>query len=750
MAKARKIARRSFLIGSAAIAGGVAFGIYKVRRPHDNPLEDGLAEGEATFNAWVKISENGITLIAPHTDIGQGARSIQAALIAEEMDLDWGDFTVEAGEPSPAYFNTAMKDEGAPFRARDDGLAASSARGVVGALIKVMGVMATGGSSTVPDSYEKLRIAGAVARETLKRAAAEREAVAIEDLTTESASVILPDGRRIAYTALARDAADVEPADVARLRDPSEWRLLGREMQRLDTVAKSTGTETYGIDLHRDGMLHATIRTNPRKGGALLGYDATDARAMPGVVDVLEITNGIGVLADNTWNAFQAADAVNYDWGEAPYPPNSADHWAEIEASFTEERLDREWRRDGEFGDTGSIAVTEPAGYRFEYRVPHLAHAPLEPLNALALVTDTRADIWVSHQFPRFAEQLVADITGLDLDAVHLHNQVAGGSFGHRLEFDNVRAAIELAMQQKGTPIKVTFRREDDFAQEFPRHNGIARVTGRVGDGRINTLDIEIATPAVLSSQMARAGLPAAGPDLQLPAGVWDAPYAIENFRVRAYRVPELVPTSSWRSVGASTGGFFLESAIDELAVAAGADPLAERLRLVDDPVAKNVLETAGELSNWGSDPGPRRGRGIALVFSFGVYVAEVVEVTDTDAGIRIDKVWVVTDVGPVLDPVNFENQVQGGVVWGLGHAMNCELTYSDGKAEQSNYHQHAGMRITQCPEIVVRNETRSATIKGIGEPPVPPAAPALANAIFDATGQRLREMPFDKFLRFV
>ncbi len=754
MAKARKIARRTFLIGSAAIAGGVAFGIYKVKKPHDNPLEAGLADGEATFNPWVKVSDNGITLIAPHTDIGQGARSIQAALIAEEMDLGWDDFSVEAGEPSPAYFNTAMKDEGAPFRARDDGVAASSARGVVGALIKVMGVMATGGSSTVPDSYEKLRIAGAVARETVKRAAAERRSIPVESLTTDSAAVVLPDGERIAYTALAADAATLEPVDVVKLRDPADWRLLGKNMLRLDTVAKATGSETYGIDLKRDGMLYATARINPHKGGALLGFDATKARAMPGIVEIVELSNGVGVLADNTWNAFEAADAIDYDWGPAPFPPATDDHWTEIEASFTEERLDREWRKDGEFNSDAASPVTLPAHYfanSFEYRAPHVAHAPLEPLNATVLVTDSRADIWVSHQFPRFAEQFVADITGLDLADVHLHNQIGGGSFGHRLEFDNVRLAAELGMQRKGTPIKLTFKREDDFAQEYPRHNGIARIRGEVDTdaGEIRTLEIDVATPAVLSSQMARTGLPAAGPDLQLPAGIWDAPYAIENFRVRAYRVPELVPTSSWRAVGASTGGFFLESAIDELAYAAGADPLEERLRLVDDAVARNVLEKAGELSGWGSDLGPRRGRGIALVFSFGVYVAEVVEVTDTDAGIRIDKVWAVTDVGPVLDPINFENQVQGGVVWGLGHAMNCELTYRDGRAEQSNYHQHAGMRLSQCPEIIVHNETRSATIKGIGEPPVPPAAPALANAIFDATGERLREMPFNKFVRF-
>jgi isoquinoline 1-oxidoreductase beta subunit len=239
------------------------------------------------------------------------------------------------------------------------------------------------------------------------------------------------------------------------------------------------------------------------------------------------------------------------------------------------------------------------------------------------------------------------------------------------------------------------------------------------------------------------------GPDSQIVAGVWDAPYGIRNFRVRGYAVPGLAPTSSWRSVGASTGGFFIESALDELIHAAGADPLEERLRLCHDLAARKVLEAVGEMSNWGSDPGANRGRGLALVRSFGTPVAEVVEVSQTDRGLRIDKVFVAADVGRVIDPVNFENQVQGAVVWGLGHAMNCEITYSDGMAQQTNYHSFTGMRLNQCPEIEVRGLEIAADISGIGEPPVPPAAPALANAIFAATGERLREMPFNKFLDF-
>lgn len=741
-----KIARRSFLIGSAVIVGGVAFGTYAVRRPHDNPLLSDLGNGEAAFNPWVKVGAHGITLIAPHTDLGQGARSVQAALIAEEMDLDLDQFDVEPGSPAPAYYNTATADETAPFRARDTGFVAQTMRGFMGAMVKVGGVQATGGSSTVSDSFEKLRIAGAVARETLKLAASLRTGIPVGDLRTQSAAVVLPDGLRIAYTGLAAEAAEVEPVTDVTLRDPSEWRYIGKNMKRLDVVGKSTGTLDYGIDLALDGMVHATVRFNPRQGGVMNGYDASSAETMRGVSHVLPVTNGVAVVADNTWRAFKAADAIEVDWGPAPYPAEMEGIWAELEASFVEDRLDREWRHDGDV----PAALASGANVETEYRAPYLAHAPLEPIGAIALVTEQRADVWVSHQLPRFAQQIVADVCGLEVEDVHLHNQYCGGSFGHRLEFENVRYAAEVAAQLKGTPVKLTFTREEDFAHDFVRQNGISRVSGRVVDGRVDALDIAVASPGVLASQFGRVGFPSMGPDTQIPAGIWDAPYAIPNMRVRAHLAPEMVPTSSWRSVGAATGGFYLESALDELITAAGADPLAERLRLCDDDVARKVLEAVGEMSNWGAQLGANRGRGLALVFSFGVYVAEVVEVTDTPRGIRIDKVYAAADVGRVIDPINFDNHVKGAIVWGLGHAMNCETTYSDGMAQQTNYHAFEGMRLYQCPEIEVRGLENSAKVRGIGEPPVPPAAPALANAIYDATGKRLREMPFSKQVTFV
>jgi isoquinoline 1-oxidoreductase subunit beta len=743
MSRVGKIARRSFLIGSAVLAGGVAFGVYTVRRPHENPLEAGLAEGEVTFNPWVLVGPERITLITPHADVGQGVAHMQALLLAEEMRLEPGQFDISFGDPSPAYWNRAMGEEGAPFLSSDQGFAARTTRTAMGAVMKVLGMQVTGGSTSTPDSFDKLRQAGAMTRETLRRAGEIRTSIPSEQLRCESGAVVLPDGTRIPYTELASQAATIDPVEDAPLTPRSEWRLIGRETERLDIVAKSTGQQVYGIDLSLPGMVHAAVRVNPRR-GALTGFDDSAARAMRGVAEVLEVTNGVAVVADNTWRAFQAVNAVNCDWGPAPYPAEQADHWAEVAASFTEDRLDREWRAEGDVEAALSGDVIEA-----EYRAPYVAHQPLEPLNAIVRVTEAGVEVWTGHQMPRFLQQMVAGVTGHDAEQVTFHNQFSGGSFGHRLEFQHVTLAAEIAMQMPGVPVKLTLQREEDFAQDFPRQIGMARGRGAVANGRVEAADIQIAAVSSTRSQMGRIGQAVPGPDSQIPAGVWNAPYAIPSYRVRAYAVPELAPTSSWRSVGASSGGFFGESFLDELIHAAGADPLAERLRLANDPRAVAVLEAVAEMSGWGRDPGETRGLGLAMVESFGVPVAEVIEVEATAQGIRIHDVWVAAEVGMVVDPIAFENQVQGGVIWGLGHAINCEITFADGMAEQSNFDSHDGMRIWQAPRIAVRGVELGGAVRGIGEPPVPPAAPALANAIFAATGQRLREMPYNRFVDF-
>jgi isoquinoline 1-oxidoreductase beta subunit len=745
-----KLSRRALLIGSAAIAGGVAFGAYGNAEASatggDNPLAAGLGPNSVTFNPWVAISPDKITLIAQHADIGQGVGSVQPIMIAEEMDLDPGQFEVRFAGPSPAYFNTGFADELAPFVAADQSAAAKEARAKSLEWLRQAGLQMTGGSSTLPDTYEKLRVAGAVARETLKAAAAKRSGVAVADLRTQSGHVILPNGTKIAYVELSAEAAKIPPVLDAKPRDPSNWRLLGKPMTRLDIRDKVMGELKFGIDLKMDGMLYAAVKLNPGKGQPLKSCDASKASAMPGVKTILQLKTGIAAIATNSWYAMKAADAVVCEWAPSTYPAEQADHWKVLESTFRPEFLGKEWKKIGDIDaglKTGKLVEAE-------YRAPYVGHQPLEPLNGIGLVTDDGMEIWVGHQSPRFVQYVAATAIGLKPEQVTFHNQWTGGSFGHRLEYENVRVLAEICNQMKGTPIKLVFSREEDFLQDIPRQIAIARHRGSVNNGKIVAADLQVASTAPFKGLLERSGAPTKDPDGQLAAGLWNVYYDIPNFRGTSYEALGLSPCTTWRSVGASTSGFFTESFIDELIHAAGLDPMKGRIAMCTVPHYRKLLETVAEMSDWKGPLGNGRGRGVAFVESFGTPVAEVVEVSMTDSGIRIDKVWVAADVGKVVDPVNFENQVQGGVIWGLGHAINCELTYAKGAVQQTNYNHHEAMRIYQCPVIEVRGLENDPKVRGVGEPPVPPAAPALANAIFAATGKRIREMPFNKFIDFV
>ncbi len=735
MGRIKTIARRSFLVGSAAITGGVAFGVYMAKKPHGNPNLASLEEGAASFNPWVMIDSEKITLITPHADKGQGVRSAQAVLLAEELDLEMDQFETTFGTPSPAYWNR--------------GLAASIEEQLgmpVGFVIKMMGMQVTGGSSSMPDVFLKLREAGASARETLKLAAAQEAGVDVAELKTESGHIIFPDGQKRPYTEFAARAATIEPVQDVPLKEPSEWRLIGKPTQRIDMVEKSTGTLSYGIDIQKEGMVYAAVRVNPRQGGAVNGYDASKAQTMRGVSHVLDVTGGAAVIADNTWRAIQAVNAIDFDWGPAPYLAEQSEHWDKISASFTEEFANQTERDDGDVEN----ALNDGEVIEAEYRSPYVAHQPLEPLNATVLVTDERVDVWAGQQIPRQVEVLVAKITGHDVEDVYFHNYYMGGSFGHRLEFEFIKQTAEVANQLRGTPVKMTYSREEDFLHDFPRHISMGKLRGKVEDGKVNAIDFQIAGASVLASQMPRSEQAAPGPDPTLAEGSWNNPYDFPHIRARSFAVPDLAPVSSWRAVGAPGAGFMFDGFLDELIHHAGADPLEERIRLMGNhDVARKTLEAVGEMSNWGNMPTGRY-RGVAFVESFGVPCSEIVEISLQNDAVKIENVWVACDVGTIVDPVNFENLVQGGVVWGLGHAINSEITYADGMAQQQNYYDAEGMRIYQCPQIHVRGLENGEKVRGIGEPPVPPAAPALANAIFAATGTRLREMPFNKFVDFV
>jgi isoquinoline 1-oxidoreductase beta subunit len=735
------------LIGSAAILGGVAFGAYIVNRPTPNPLLDDLGEGEAALTPFVKITPEGITLIVPRADVGQGIASTQAMLIAEELDIDPATATLDPGQPHPAYFNGSVSAESIPFPAWDDGRVATTVRDLMITASRLTGSQFTGGSSSTADLHETLRHAGATARETLKAAASARTGVATADLRTEDGHVILPDETRIPYTDLASDAAAIEPVTDVALRPAAEWRRLGKPYQRLDIVAKSTGTQDYGIDVVLPGMLHATVRANPGRGGAMASYSTDAALAMRGVRSVIEVNEGLAVIADNTWFAFQAADALEIDWLAPDYPASSTEMWEALSAAHIEENRNSRLRDDGDVEGT----LTGAGVIEAEYRTPFLAHAALEPLSATVLVDAESVTIWTATQVPHVIRDAAAQMTGLDKAQVTLHVLPAGGSFGRRLDHDYVLQAIQISTSMPGTPIKTTWSREEDMTHDFPRPLHMARARGTVASGRVVGYDLDTISPSLLQSWFGRVFFVPPGPDVMLAWGAFDQPYAIPNYRVTGYAAPQLMPIGSWRSPGACSNSFFHEGFLSELIHAAGADPLEERLRLIDNADSRRVLDAVGEMASWsGSDIGLGRGRGIAFAHTHGVPVAEVIDVTMTDRGIRIDDVWIAADCGTVFDPVNAEAQLTGGAIFGLGHAINCELTYENHAVQQTNFDVFEGMRLHQTPRFHTRLLERAEKVRGIGEPTTAPAAPALADAIFAATGQRLREMPFNKLIDFV
>ena len=716
-------------------------------RPTENPLLDKLGPGEAAITPFVKITSAGITLIVPRADVGQGIASMQAHLIAEELDIDPHSATLDPGQPHPAYVNVKIAANSLPFQPLDESLVPRTLRELMTAVAKFSGAQFTGGSSSVSDLHEKLRLAGAVARETLKAAAALRHGVDVQALQTENGQVVLPDGARIPYTDLAVDAAGIDPIDDVQLRPPSAWRNLGKPFLRTDVIAKSTGIQDYGIDVRLPDMLYATVRANPGRGGGVSRYSAAAAKQLRGVHSVVEVTDGLAVITNNTWRAFQAARSLDIEWHPPNYPSSSAEMWALLEDAHTDDNIDSRLRDDGDVESAfegGNVVEAE-------YRVPFLAHAALEPLSATVLVDSSRVSIWTATQVPNAVRNAASELTGVDAEHVTLHVLPAGGSFGRRLDHDYVVQAIEIAMTVPGVPVKTTWSREEDMTHDFPRPLHMARARGSVEDGRVVACDIDSISPSLSKSWFGRVFVVPPGPDTLLVWGAYDQPYSIPNYRVTGYQAPEMVPIGSWRSPGACSNSFFHESFLSELIFAANADPLLERLRLISDPVSRRVLEAVGEMSNWvGPDIGPGRGRGIAFAHSHHVPVAEVIDVTMTDRGIRIDEVWIAADCGPVFDPINAEAQMTGAAVWGLGHAMNCELTYESYAPVQTNYHAYQGMRLYQTPRIHTRLLGKAHEVAGLGEPTTAPAAPALADAIFAATGQRIREMPFNRQIDFV
>jgi len=750
--------RRTFLVGATAIAGGVAFGYYKYSQPFANPLEGALAEGERTFNPYVKIAnDNTITVIAPRAEMGQGIFTMLAALVAEELDVSLDQIQIEHGPAASAYYNTAALEHGAPFPQFDESFTAEAVRSAMTVVAKFLALQLTGGSASTVDHYDKMRLAGAAAREMLKAAAATIFGVPASTLTTAGGMVTDPkSGKSLTYGALADAAARLAPPDEVRLREKEEWKILGKSPPRRDMLAKVTGGRIFGIDVAEADMVHATIRMNPNLGGKLVSIDSTAAKAMRGVQKIVKISSplgeGFGVIADNTWRAFQAADAVAAEWGKAAYPQTSQD---------IEKLLDTQL--DGEIGftlrtlgdpDTALAEAPRDRIVEAEYFAPFLSHAAMEPMNATARLKDGWLDIWAPHQSPSIVKLIGAEISGLPEERVRAHITFLGGGFGRRAEPDFIDYAVRLALEMPGKAVKTTWTREEDMTHSPLRPVAKARYRAVLNaDGTPKALVGSVASPSLTKSFVGRVypSVPMGGPDIALIDGAYNQPYAIDHYRIDGRPIELAIPTTFWRSVGCSYNAFMHESFLDEVATAGKTDPLALRQKLMAPyPVATALLDTVAIMSDWKTPLPKGKARGLAFTLSFGTWVAQVVQVGQEETGIRIEKVFCAADAGLVLDERNFRAQMMSGILYGLSAATAQKITFAEGMVEQQNFSDHDGMRIYQCPEIEVELLSNSKHMGGAGEPATPPVMPALANAIFALTGTRIRRMPLFDSVTFV
>ena len=756
MSRAGTITRRTLLVGAAAIAGGVAFGYYSYRKPFANPLENQLDGGEATFNPFVKIAaDNTITIIAPRAEMGQGIETTLAALVAEELDVGLDQVIVEHGPAAPAYANLAMLEDGLPFPQFDDSTMAEFARSGMAVVGKFLALQVTGGSTSTVDAFERMRHAGAVARETLKQAAAETFGVAASTLQTADGRITDPaSGKSVSYGEVALAAGQSEPVSNVALRPKSEWRLLGKPQRRTDIKSKVNGAPIFGVDVSLPDMVFATIRMNPHLGAQMRSMDDSAAAAMPGVIKIVPVSTHLGggfaVIARSTWHAFQAADAVEAQWADAAYPADQAEMWQALETAAGE--AGSASRDDGDveaaFADAPRERLLEA-----EYRVPWLAHACMEPMNATAWLRDGRLDIWAPNQAPTLVRSLCADAAGVPEENCTVHTTYLGGGFGRRGDIDYALFAAHVAAQADGKPVKVTWTREEDITHDMYRPAALGRFRARLGeDGLPAALDMKIVSPSIMASVLPRfyPSLSPFGPDKTLVDGAFNQPYAIADYRVSGVKAQLPVPVGFWRSVGNSINGYFHESFMDEIAEAGGIDPVALRLKLMEPwPAATGVVRRAADMANWDAGAPAGRARGFAFTASFGSWVAEIVEVADTPGGIRIEKVWIAADVGQALDPGIIEAQLVSAAIYGLSAAINQEISFAEGMVEQSNFHDFDAMRMHQCPDFEVAILEDAPKMGGVGEIGTPPAAPALANAVYALTGKRIRSLPLSQEVKF-
>lgn len=751
------ILRRTFLVGLGAVAGGLAVGYYTLSQDHENPLEAKKADGEAVFNPWVYLDTSGqFHVIVPRAEMGQGVTTTLAALAAEELGLPLEALAVEHGPAAGAYYNAAMLEEGGPFPVFADSFFAETMRTVSGFLGKSLGLQVTGGSSSTRDAFDKMRYAGAAARHIVLTAAAKASGQDITDLTMSAQGVLKNDGTVILFADLINDAAAQAVPENLPLKQPSEWTILGKSQQRTDVRAKVTGAPIYGVDVDLPDMVYGTVRMSPVFGGKPRSADLSAAQAMKGVIKIVPLNtqtgHGFGIVAENSWAAFKAAEAIKVEWEAPTYPATSGEMMEMARQTAAGSDRGSALRDDG---DTAK-AITDTAPdtiLEADYDVPFLAHATMEPMNATAQFADGKLEIWAPNQAPTIIRTVCAGALGIDAADVAVNTTFLGGGFGRRGEVDFALYASLLAKETEGRPIKVTWTREEDTTHDTYRPLAAGRFKAVVTeDGKLTALDMRIATPSILESVMGRTfpSLSPAGPERLLTEGAFDQPYSIANYRVSGHKIDNQVPVGFWRAVGNSFNGFFHECFMDEIAQKAGRDPFDLRLELMADfPVATAVMEKLRTVSQWDAPLPVNKAKGVAFTLSFGSWVGQVVQVANTPDGVRIEKVWIVADVGTALDPAIIENQLTSGAIFGLSSALGQEITITDGMVDQQNFYDFDAMRMNQTPGFEVVILENSDHMGGVGEIGTPPSIPALANAVSKLSGKRLRQMPLSRDVTF-
>jgi isoquinoline 1-oxidoreductase beta subunit len=552
-------------------------------------------------------------------------------------------------------------------------------------------------------------------------------------------------GRKLGYGELAADAANLEPPSQPRLKERKDYKLIGKSTPRLDTAAKVDGTARFGIDVRLPGMRYAAVAQCPVFGGTLKAFDDAKIKEMPGVQGVVAIPNGVAVVADTYWNAKRALAELPVIWNEGP---NVALDSNAIYAQYTrdlEQGSATKYRAEGDAaGEIGKAAKIVEA----QYQVPFLAHATMEPMNCTAVVRDGACEVWAPNQSPSLVRWMASRASGIDSDKVTVHTTYLGGGFGRRAENDFVVQAVTIAKAMPGRAVQVIWSREEDVQHDTYRPAVISKFRAGVdGAGKPVALWNRIVGPSVTRGFMDRL-LPYGGmdfpPDKANADGAADMPYEFPNLRVEHVLSKTPVPVGFWRSVGHSYNAFFVESFIDEVAAAAGKDPYEFRRGLLArHPRFLKVLETAATKSGWGQPLKPGTGRGIALHQSFRSIVAQVAEVSVSDAGdIKVRRVVCAIDCGMAINPDIVAAQMEGGITFGLSAALHGEITISKGRVEQSNFHNYNVVRLAQAPKVEVHIVESDAPLGGVGEPGTPPIAPAVANAVFAATGKRIRKLP--------